>query len=129
MFSRKPKALEERIITIPQDDPGVPLEERLVACRDCKHLLYKRDAQRVLRRVLPVFRRWTWTGESAELFYYCPAHQKSWDYIESNPETGEIRYYRTIAAVPARHELVCSEGPPAAAEKTTRESAKPSKPG
>jgi hypothetical protein len=36
MFSRKPEPeLKDRVISIPPP----PLEERIVACQDCKHLL------------------------------------------------------------------------------------------
>ena len=112
MFSRKPGPPQDTgALPTPQHDPGRPLEERIVACQDCKHLLYKKDAQEVRVGICPYFTVTGWRGSSEWFFYYCPDHRKSYDYVEHDKaiNNGAPRYYRTIPASPARMEPVPQE--------------------
>jgi len=110
MFGRKPTPLKDREVTLLPP----PLEERIVTCQDCKHLLYKKDTQEV--QVVTIAIHWVavgrWSEEHIRLLYYCPAHQKAYDYVDYNPATRQANYYRTIPASPARHELVSAGAPP-----------------
>ena len=104
MFSKKPKPLPDRIVT------SKPMPAEIVACQDCKHLLYKSDAQEV--RCTTLGGHWLgpqgdrWEEDVETVSYYCPGCRKPYDRIGCNRATGNIRYFRTVPAVPAHPEEI-----------------------
>lgn len=88
---------KDRIITLPPP----PLEERIVVCYNCKHLLYKPDVQVVT--CIALGRR---EEDIATVSYYCPACRKPYDHVEYNRATRNTRYFRIVPAVPSRLEEV-----------------------
>ena len=112
MFSRKPKPLPDRIV-VPK-----PMPAEIVACEDCKHLLYKKDAQVVTCITLGRY-FWGPAGDRCEedtetVYYYCPACRKPYDHVQYNRATGTTRYFRTLPAVLTRREEIIpdEEAPP-----------------
>jgi hypothetical protein len=58
--------------------------KKLVACDECKHIIYKKDAQ-----IIPV----EYCGiKDAYKLYYCPQHRKEYTRIEKN--LGNTRHYK-----------------------------------
>jgi len=101
MFSKKyAEELKDKKVA---SQPILPAE--IVSCHDCKHLLYKPDAQVVWEVFTPgglCRRGWE------RAVYYCPACRKPYDCVE---HCGDIylstpRFFRIIPAVPATLEPV-----------------------
>lgn len=79
------------------------LENTVVACVACKHLVYAKDAKEVERTLCAT--PWRARDGIRITVHYCPGCAPAWD-REEVPYIGDVCRYRRVPSVPERWELV-----------------------